>query len=153
MAPFTEIFAKSASEASIFATAAQPPFESISERRNSLNHTSPLKVWFGSTPGFFTPTTHVLIAPSDGLPLMENLYFFSPGRDEFKSNSWIRFKSSSKKVAPLIFLLAIDLAFNFVKISIGISISLSSTCHTSSADRLLEIPLEYAVGFSGISIW
>ena len=49
-----------------------------------------------------------------------------------------------QKVAPLIFLLEIDLAFNFVKISIGISISLSSTCHTSSADKLLN-SLEYAV--------
>ena len=94
--PLKETLAKSAKFASKFATADHPPLPSISESLNSLNHTSPDKLFPIFSDGFLSPNVIVFILPSDGLPFIENLYFFWPGRLLIGLNSSIIFKSSSK---------------------------------------------------------
>ena len=94
--PENEIFAKSARLASTEANIDHPPLPSISERRNSLNQTSPLKICPISSLGFLTPTMIFLMDPIVGLPLIAYLYFFSPGNVEILVNSSITSKFSLK---------------------------------------------------------
>ena len=63
------------------------------DNRNSLNQTSADKSFPTWVDGFFKPSTIVLTLPRDGLPLIENLYFFSPGSWLKRENSSISFKS------------------------------------------------------------
>ena len=73
--PVVEMVAKSAMFASRFATAAYPPLLSISDIRNSLNHTSPL---MGCAPFlFFIPIIKVLTKPKFGLPLIPRVNLLS----------------------------------------------------------------------------
>ncbi len=74
--PLNETLAKSARFASRFATADHPPVPSISESLNSLNHTSPERLFPILSDGFLSPNAIVFILPSDGFPFIENLYFF-----------------------------------------------------------------------------
>ena len=82
--------------------AAQPPFPSISESLNSLNHTSPDRRSPFKFEGFLTPIIKVLIPPIVGLPFIANLYFLSPGKLEIGENSSIisrfslKYKTSDK---------------------------------------------------------
>ena len=75
--PVAETVAKSAIFPSIFTTAAIPPWLSMSDKRNSLNQTSPLTSLGinvppeGSVPPvvlFFIPTIKVLTNPKFGFP-------------------------------------------------------------------------------------
>ena len=96
--PLNDTLAKSAKLASRFATADHPPFPFISESLSSLNQTSPERLLPTETDGFLSPIVIVFILPNEGFPLIENLYFFSPGSLLIGLNSSIIFNSSSKYV-------------------------------------------------------
>ena len=77
--PFNDMFAKSAKFASKLAMADHPPLFLMLDILSSLNHTSPDNVLPIFSEGFFNPKRTVFTLPNDGFPLIENLYFFSPG--------------------------------------------------------------------------
>ena len=135
--PLNDISAKSAKFASIFPTAAHPPSNLMSESLNSLNQTSPERLSPMFVEGFFKPKLIVLILARDGLPLIENLYFFSPGNELIGENSSIKFKSSSKYIVSEILILS-SIIFNLIlnNFSISKSIEFSSVFQTSSDENL-----------------
>ena len=94
--PEKETFPRSAKFASTDPNAAQPPLPSISESLSSLNHTSPESISPGVKEGFLTPIIKLFILPIEGFPLIANLYFLSPGKDEIDSYSSIISKFSLK---------------------------------------------------------
>ena len=152
--PLKDTFAKSAKFASRLATAAQPPLLFISESLSSLNQTSPDKFFPISVEGFLSPKVIVFIFPKDGFPLIENLYFFSPGSLLIKLNSLIILRSSSKYTASFDWILSdINFSLIFKNFSKSKSIELLSGCQTFSELNLVDCPLLYDVGFKGTSIW
>ena len=114
---------------------------SISDIRNSLNQTSPLKGPVDAGFGFFTPIINVLTCPKFGFPLIPifNLLFDEPKALSFKKA--IPFASGIIDPAPARFkLLILD---NKAK---GNSISLSANQISSAVLALNELT------FNGISI-
>ena len=120
--PLAEIVAKSAKLASKFNIAAIPPVLSISERRNSLNHTSPRIL---SLCAFFSPTIKFLTNPKFGFPFID---IFNGPRLVFPANEGSSSKSSlvntpSGSVVGSILMANI---FNFVNNASGKSILFNS---------------------------
>ena len=138
--PENEIFPRSAKFASMDPNAAQPPLPSISESLSSLNHTSPESKSPGTKEGFLTPIIKLFILPTDGFPLIANLYFLFPGKDEIDSNSSIMTKFSSKYTVLVELTLPSRVnAFSFVNFSNKKSIEFESGSHTASPESLLDV--------------
>ena len=151
--PLNDTLAKSAKLASRFATADHPPFPFISESLSSLNHTSPERLLPTETDGFLSPKVIVFILPNEGLPLIENLYFFSPGSLLIGLNSSIILKSSSKYTTSFDCIFSeINFIFISKNFSKSKSIELESGFQTFSGLNLLDWPDEKDVGFNGTSI-
>ena len=137
--PLKDTLAKSAKFASKFATADQPPLPLISESLSSLNHTSPDRLSPIEMDGFFNPSVIVLIRPSEGFPLSENLYLFSPGSLLIGLNSSIILRSSSKYIISVDWIFSeINLSFILKNFSKSKSIELLSGFHTFSELNLLD---------------
>ncbi len=103
---------------------------------NSLNHTSPDNSLPILSDGFFNPRSKVFTLPSDGLPFIENLYFFCPGSSLILENSSIKFKFSSKYIASLVCIFCeITSSFIFKNLSKSNSIEFDSGIQTDSAEK------------------
>ena len=72
--PVAEMVAKSARLVSMFNKAAIPPLLSMSDKRSSLNQTSPfiLSSGYSASGLFFTPTIKVRANPKLGFPFIPN---------------------------------------------------------------------------------
>ena len=137
--PLNDTLAKSAKLASRFATADHPPFPFISESLSSLNQTSPVRLLPTEIDGFLSPIVIVFILPSEGFPLIENLYFFSPGSLLIGLNSSIIFNSSSKYVTSFDWIFSeINLSLILKNFSKSKSIELEFGFQTLSGLNLLD---------------